>query len=102
MMMLAMAMAIPAAKTTSMSMYMGTHTVVIAGARPKIAKRMAKGTHDNTVLRALTHMVSSGKHSRGNCVLAMSALLLSSDCPPLPSAEEKKLQHRMPTKAKRA
>ena len=99
MMMLEMARATPAAKTTSMTMNRGTHRVASAGARPKITNRRASGIHEIIVFRRLDHMVSRGKHSRGNWVLASSALLDSRDSRPLPRAEEKKLQHRMPTKA---
>ena len=52
-----------------------------SGARPKITNRMASGTQEITVLSALTSMVSSGKHSRGNWVLASSALLASRELP---------------------
>ena len=41
--------------------------------------------------------LSSGKHSRGNCVLLISALLVSNEVPPVPSAPEKKVQHKIPT-----
>ena len=40
-----------------------------------------------TVLRALTSMVSKGKHSRGNWVLASSALFVRRELPPLPSED---------------
>ena len=67
-----------------------------AGARPKITNRMASGTHESTVFRAIDHMVSKGKHSRGNWVLANRALLLSNELPPVPRELEKKLQQRCP------
>ena len=69
------------------------------GARPKMMNRMVSGIHEITVFSAPTSMVSSGKHSRGNWVLASSALLVSSELPPVPRAPAKKLQHRMPTNA---
>ncbi len=75
----ATAMVMPAAKTTSMSMRRGTKTPAGRGARPKTMNRMVSGIHEINVLSAFTHMVSRGKHSRGNCVLASRALLLSSD-----------------------
>ena len=99
MMRLDTAKVIPAANTTSITMNIGTHTVATLGARPKMTKSKARGIQEITVLSAVTSMVSSGKHSRGNCVLARSALFVRSELPPLPSACAKKLQHKMPTNA---
>jgi len=63
-----------------------------------MTNRMARGIQEITVLSAPTSMVSRGKHSRGNWVLANRALLVSRELPPVPRAAAKKLQHRMPMK----
>ena len=80
-----------------MTMNMGTQRVATFGARPKTTNRSVKGMKEITVLSPFTNMVSRGKHSRGNWVLASSALLARSELPPLPREEAKKLQHMMPT-----
>ena len=45
-------------------------------------------------------MVSSGKHSRGNCVLDIRSWLVSSAVPPVPKAWAKKVQDKIPMNAK--
>ena len=49
---------------------------------------------------AFTRMVSRGKHSRGNWVLLIRSWLVSSAVPPVPNDWAKKVQHRIPMKAK--
>jgi hypothetical protein len=54
------------------------------------------GIHDNTVFKAVTRMVSSGKHSLGNWVFESRALLLSSELPPVFNDWEKNVQQMIP------
>ena len=54
-----------------------------------MTKRMANGIHEIRDDRALVSIVSRGKHSRGNWVLANKALFDSRAVPPLPRHEEK-------------
>src|ERR1039457_4558493 len=85
----------PTVKSNSITIRNGTQTVVGVGTNRKTTKSTASGIHDRTQFTAVTRMVSRGKHSRGNWVLLMRALLVSREGPPVPNDWAQKVQHRM-------